>query len=140
MLDHVSSGPRWLAQPQIAEIVSEALHYRDGKEYELLAYCIMPNHVHMVIELVGRNDIPTYTAKPLFRILQSLKRHTARKCNRALHRQGAFWQDESYDHVIRDEKELEQTIEYVLNNPVNAGLVQSWEQWPWAYVKPGVLM
>ena len=136
LLDRDSMGPLWLRQPEIAGIVKEALHYRDGIAYDLLAYCIMPNHVHLVVELVGRNDIPTY--RPLFRILQSLKRHTARTCNDLLKRRGAFWQDESYDHVIRDGNELERTIWYVLNNPVQAGLVQSCEQWPWTYVKPGL--
>jgi putative transposase len=154
LLDGNSAGPHWLREPTVASIVKEALHYRDGKEYDLLAYCIMPNHVHIVCSIVGRsgtpsteqlnraegrNDIPTYNAKPMFRILQSLKRHTARKSNAILKRSGAFWQDESYDHVIRDDNELERTISYVLNNPVKARLVQSWEQWPWTYVKPALL-
>ncbi len=47
--------------------------------------------------------------------------------------------DESYDHVIRTADELERTIQYVLNNPVKAGLVASWEEWPWSYIKPGLL-
>ncbi len=81
LLDGNSAGPLWLRKPEVAVLVKEALYYRDGKEYELLAYCIMPNHVHMAIELVGLNDIPTYRAKPLYRILQSWKRHTARECN-----------------------------------------------------------
>jgi len=139
LLDTSSTGPLWLKQPEIAELVEEALHHRDGTAYDLLAYCIMPNHVHIVIELVGRNAIPTYNDKPLFRILQSLKRHTARKCNSLLKRRGAFWQDESYDHVIRDGAELGRTIWYVLKNAVKAGLVNSWEQWPWTYLKPGLL-
>lgn len=111
----------------------------------------MPNHVHMVMRLVGRNesslrsrpvgrnDIPTYNGKPLFRILQSLKRHTATDCNRLLRRSGAFWQDESYDHVVRDEEELERTIWYVLNNPVNAGLAKEWKDWRWSYVQEGLI-
>lgn len=139
LLDGNSTGPFRLKEPEVAAIVKEALHHRDGGVYELLAYCIMPNHVHMVIELGGRNDIPTYRAKPLYRILQSLKRHTARRCNDTLNRSGAFWQDESYDHVIRDENELDRTINYVLNNPVKASLVQSWEEWPWTYLRPDIL-
>ena|SRR5258707_600080 len=77
-----------------------------------------------------RNTIPTY------KMLQSLKGHTARKSNAILRRDGAFWQDESYDHVIQNGTELERTILYVLNNPVAAGLVSLWEQWRWTYVKP----
>jgi len=134
LLDGSETGPKWLAEPAVASIVKEAIHHRDGKAFDLVAYCIMPNHVHMVIE-VGRNDIPTYKPAPLYRVLQSLKRHTARKCNLALGREGSFWQDETYDHVVRDESELERTIWYVLENPVKAGFVDSWEKWPWSYCK-----
>jgi len=133
LLDGDSQGPRWLADERVAAIVAEALRYRDGSEYDLLAYCIMPNHVHLVHSAVGRNGIPTY------KMLQSLKRHTARKANIVLQRSGAFWQSESYDHVIRNGEELERTIRYVLENPVNVALAESWGQWQWTYVKPGLL-
>ncbi|MCL5266785.1 MAG: hypothetical protein M1469_01620 [Bacteroidetes bacterium] len=135
-----SGGLRWLKEPAVASIVNEAIHYRDGKEYDLLAHSIMPNHVHMVFSLlvkVCRNDIPTY--KPLFRVMQSLKRHTATRSNLILDRSGAFWQDESYDHIVRNADELDRTIRYVLNNPVKSGLVESWEQWPWSYVRPDLI-
>jgi REP element-mobilizing transposase RayT len=71
--------------------------------------------------------------------MQSLKRHTARQANIVLGRQGAFWQDESYDRVIRDNDEYVRTVNYVLENPVKAGLVSKWEDWPWAYFKSDVL-
>jgi putative transposase len=150
-----STGPHWLKNPTVAGIVKEALHHRDGTEYDLLAYCIMPNHVHVVFQLVAQpvgrlaradqrgllenldgTGVPSYILADIF---GSLKKYTARRANRILSRRGAFWQDESYDHVIRNGKELERTIWYVLNNPVKARLVQSWEQWPWTYVKPGLL-
>jgi REP element-mobilizing transposase RayT len=126
--------------------VAEALHYRDGKVYDILAYCIMPNHVHVVF-VVGRtgsppfegsrNAIPSYGEPiPLQTILQSLKRHTARQANLKLGRQGRFWQEENYDHVPRDSHELERIIQYVLNNPVKAGLVDGWEDWRWSYCMP----
>ncbi len=72
-------------------------------------------------------------------IFGSIKKYTARRINKILHRSGPFWMDESYDHVIRTADELERTIQYVLNNPVKAGLVASWEEWPWSYIKPGLL-
>ena len=143
-LDLYSESPSWLGQPEIAEIVAEALHYRDGKVYDLLAYCIMPNHVHVVF--VGRTGSPSNDTDrnvilanedpiPLQTILQSLKRHTARQANLKLGRQGAFWQEENYDHVPRDSQELERIIQYVLNNPVKAGFVDRWEDWRWTYFK-----
>ncbi|MCL4550567.1 MAG: hypothetical protein M1495_18605, partial [Bacteroidetes bacterium] len=68
-------------------------------------------------------------------ILRKLKGATSRECNKTLNRSGAFWQHESYDHVVRDENELSRIIEYVLNNPVNAALVDKWEDWKWSYCK-----
>jgi len=132
LLDGASSGPHWLADKRVAALVAEAIHFRDKTQYDLYAFTVMPNHVHMVFATVRRADCPTYTVT---QILQKLKWNTALKANRILNRSGAFWQDESYDHVIRTDEELERTIQYVLNNPVQAGLVSSWEQWPWTYCK-----
>ncbi|MEK6570820.1 MAG: transposase [Bacteroidota bacterium] len=143
LLDNDSSGPRWLADERIAAIVAEAFHHRDEKEYDLLAFTIMPNHVHLVAT-VGRPDWSTYNRRhesstALSDILENLKWYTALKCNRVLTRAGQFWQHESYDHVIRDSEELERAIGYVLNNPVKAGLVDTWEQWRWTYMKLGIV-
>jgi REP element-mobilizing transposase RayT len=140
-LDKADYGPRWLAQPAIAEIVKEALHYRDGLEYDLFGYCIMSNHVHVVFESCKsdwQSDLPgnCQSDLQLNKIMQSLKRHTARKANLVLGRQGAFWQDESYDHVIRNAGEFKRILDYVLKNPVKAGLVSEWQAWPWSYHKP----
>jgi REP element-mobilizing transposase RayT len=68
--------------------------------------------------------------------MQSLKRHTARQANMILGRKGAFWQDESYDRVIRDHEEYIRTANYVLENPVKADLVAQRDEWPWTYCKP----
>ena len=130
---HVSdNGPQWLADPRVAAVVVEALKYRDERVYDLLAFCVMPNHVHSVYAPLQGEDGMYYA---LHRIQQSLKRHTARQANKALGRQGAFWQAESYDHVVRDAGELARVLQYVANNPVKAGLVSDWEAWPWTYVK-----
>jgi REP element-mobilizing transposase RayT len=67
--------------------------------------------------------------------MHSLKRYTARQANQLLGREGAFWQHENYDHVVRDEEEWQRIITYILNNPVKAGLVQNWEDWEWTYYK-----
>ncbi len=135
-LDKAEFGPRWLSQPEIAEIVKEALHYRDGREYDLFAFCIMSNHVHVVFKpLESKSECHSDLHTPLNKIMQSLKRHTARKSNIVLGREGAFWQDESYDHVIRDNGEFERIINYVLENPVKAGLVSKWEDWSWTFCK-----
>jgi len=141
LLDRAEFGPRWLSQPEIAEIVKEALHYRNGSEYDLFAFCIMSNHVHVVFaplesKLGCQPDL--YLQTPLNTIMQSLKRHTARKANIVLGREGTFWQDESYDHVIRDSGEFERIVNYLLENPVKAGLVSKWEDWLWTFCKPDI--
>ena len=131
-LHNSAAGPRWLGRPQVAAIVSDALHYRDEQVYDMLAFCIMPNHVHLVCTpLQGENG--SYHA--LHRILQSLKRHTARRANELLGRQGAFWHGESYDHGVRSAEELARIIRYVVDNPVKAGLVCDWRAWPWTHVR-----
>ncbi|MGA9119769.1 MAG: hypothetical protein WB699_10425, partial [Bacteroidota bacterium] len=66
-------------------------------------------------------------------------KYTARRANKLLSRQGAFWQDESYDHLIRAGEELERTMWYVVNNPVKAKLAKEWQDWKYTYVKPDLL-
>ena len=131
-LDSVTTGPTWLAQTAVANIVSESIHYRDSTEYDLFAYCIMSNHVHMVFEHLSKVS----GKMPITKIMQEFKRYTARQANKHLGRSGAFWQSESFDRVIRNQDELENTIRYTLNNPVKAGLIDQWEDWPYSYCKP----
>jgi putative transposase len=130
-------GPFWLRDARIAELVAESLRYRDGQVYRLAAFCIMPNHLHLVIVPLPKEDGVFHS---LSAIMHSLKRYTARQANLLLGREGAFWQQESYDHVVRDEAEARRIIEYVLNNPVKAGLAQSWEDWPWNYVAQDAIL
>jgi putative transposase len=132
VLDTAQSGPLWLRDPRIAGLVSESLHHRDSQVYDLDAFCIMPNHVHLVYTPLPKAD-GTYHA--MSAIMHSLKRYTARQANLLLGREGSFWQHENYDHVVRDEAGWRRIITYVLNNPVKAGLVQHWKEWPWSYCK-----
>lgn len=152
LLNRSRTGPLWLGQPQIAQIVVDAMEYRNGREYDLYAYSIMPNHVHMVFKLL-RNlegakikgvvemlpESPRTSTHPVTDIVGSLKKHTALLANRMLGRQGAFWKGESYDHVVRDGEELERILWYVIMNPVKARLVKSWTDWKWTYCKDGLL-
>lgn len=131
-LDKAESGPKWLGLPEIADIVAEAMHYRDGEVFDLDVFTIMPNHIHAVFAPLEKED-GSYHA--LQTIMHSLKRFTARAANKVLKREGSFWQRESYDHVVRSRREWERIVAYVINNPVKAGLVENWEHWPWTYLK-----
>lgn len=129
-LDAAGTGPRWLAEQAIGELMINSLHYRHGRVYNLDTFCVMPNHVHVIFApLKGANE----KSHSLSSIMQSLKGYTAHKSNTVLGREGAFWHHESYDHVVRDAEEHERIVKYVLNNPVKAGLVADRRDWPWNY-------
>jgi REP element-mobilizing transposase RayT len=132
LLDKAADGPLWLSDPRVAALVCEALHYRDGQMIDLIAYCVMPNHAHIVFTPLLR---PNNSYFALSKIMHGVKGSTAIKANDVLGRTGSFWQHESYDHYVRNDRELARIVQYVLNNPVEAGLVDSWEVWPWTYWK-----
>jgi REP element-mobilizing transposase RayT len=120
-----SSGECWLRNPEIAVLIRNALSFFDGKRYQLKAWVVMPNHVHVVLW-----PMPNHT---LSIILHSWKRFTAREANKILNRTGeTFWQPETYDHWIRNDKEHESCCRYVINNPVKARLCDVPEQWRWS--------
>ena len=149
-LDDAQSGPVWLKDDRIAKQVVDSMRYLDGKTYCLDAYCVMANHVHIVFtplpiqssdvaQTVGlcpkTRKLESLRDSSLSSIMQSLKGYTARKANQLLGRRGAFWHHESYDHCVRNSNELSKIIRYVLNNPVKAGLVETWEEWKWSYCR-----
>ncbi len=131
-LDTAKNGPFWLRIPEITESVVECLHYPDGNMYDLDAFCVMPNHVHVILTPLLK-DKDTYYS--IAAIMHSIKGNSARKANPHLGRSGQFWQHENYDHVVRDEAEWKRIITYILNNPVKAGLVAQAKDWPWTYCK-----
>jgi REP element-mobilizing transposase RayT len=126
------TGPFYLKDDAIAEIVANAIRYHDGKWFELIAFCIMPNHVHIVLKPL---EVSSTTDFSLTKITHNIKRNSAKQANAALGRAGQFWQHESYDHFARDDAELGRIIQYVVNNPAKAGLAQDWRDWKWTYCR-----
>ncbi len=118
-------GESWMKDVRIARIVAEAINHFAGSRYDLGAWCVMPNHVHMILS--------PRDGESLSEILHSIKRFSAREANKVLGREGAFWQKESYDHIIRDGEEFGNQTKYVLGNPESAGLVD------WKFVRDGGL-
>jgi len=112
-------GSCWLQKPEIAMIIAENLQHFEGKKYRLHAWCIMPNHVHVIVE-----PINSYL---LSRIIHSWKSFTATKANKMLGLNGQFWQHEPYDHIIRSKEAYRFLCEYIWQNPEKAGL----RHWPW---------
>ncbi len=124
ILDRAESGPVWLKDPRIAECVVSRIHKgHDLRHYDLHAYVVMPNHMHVLLT-------PRIEARQL---MKSLKGATARAANKILRRVGKpFWQDESFDRWVRNELEFTETRTYIEHNPVTARLVESPEDWPWS--------
>jgi REP element-mobilizing transposase RayT len=104
---------------RIARIVADALRHFDGRRYRILAWCVMPNHVHVVFSPLGEERLDA--------IVHSWKSFSALEANRLLRRSGRFWQREYFDHLVRNEGSLRKIIRYVLENPEKAGL----NRWPW---------
>ena len=116
-------GACHLRRPEVADLVEAALLYGDGDRYRLIEWCVMPNHVHVLIEPVGM---------PLPDIVQGWKSVTARRANRLLRRQGAFWMRDYYDRYIRDARHLYLARRYIWLNPVTAGLCREPADWKWS--------
>jgi REP element-mobilizing transposase RayT len=120
-------GQCWMRRPEIATLVADALQYHAGARFDLLAWVVMPNHVHVVVR-----PLPKWS---LSSILKSWKGYSAREANLHLHRTGMpFWQPESFDHMIRDEADSQRCRQYTVMNPVNARLVQRPEDWQWSSI------
>ena len=119
-----SFGACHLRDPRVAGMVQNALLHFDAERYRLLAWVVMPNHVHAMIE--------TRPGSLLEEIVHSWKSFTAHECNRLLRRHGAFWQDESFDHVVRSPAEFGRYAQYIVMNPVTEGLAEDPRDWPWA--------
>jgi len=117
-----------LRHDEIAQVVEEALLHFDGERYRLFAWCIMPNHVHLLLEpLVS-----------LVSIMQRLKSWTAKECKAKARMSGfdvpvyEFWMREYWDRFIRHEEHFQQVVWYIHENPVKAGLCRAPEEWRWS--------
>ena len=117
-------GACFLKDDRLAEIVENALLHFDGERYALHAWCVMPNHVHIL-----------FTPEAGFKmsqIVSSWKSFTANKCNQALNRTGKLWEREPFDRHIRNEQHYRNAIAYIENNPVKAGLCEKPVDWRWS--------
>ncbi len=115
------AGSCVLRDPSCARIVQDAIRFFDGQRYRLLAWCVMPNHVHVMFE--------TFHGNPLGGLIHSWKTFTAREINNRMGRTGQLWQEDYFDRFIRDESHLENEVRYIEGNPIAAGLVERAEDW-----------
>ncbi len=113
-----------LRHPKCAAVVAEALCYFDGVRYDLIEWCVMPNHLHVMIRLRSEHSFEE--------VVRSWKNFTARKINQLVGRSGRLWATDYFDRLIRDEEHLARARRYVRMNPVKAGLCHAPEDWRWS--------
>ena len=115
-------GQCFLKNDQVAKIIQDNLLHYDGRKYNLINWCIMPNHVHVLIEVLEGT---------LTEILRSWRSYTAHEANKVLGRTGQFWMEEYFDRYIRDAQHFRDVMDYIDNNPLKAGLASQASPWRW---------
>ena len=116
-------GERWLRRHGVAELVEKILLEADGRDYRMQTWVIMPNHIHLVVDIW---DVP------LVKLINGWKGKSSREANRLLGRHGQFWQEDYYDTLIRDEAQLKRAIRYTEQNPAKAYLTTAAREWLWS--------
>ena len=115
-------GACWLRRAEVAELVEQLLLAEDGRQYRMQAWVVMPNHVHLVVDV---------WEVPLAELIGGWKGRSSRRANLLVGRSGTFWQEDYYDTLIRDEAHLRRAIRYTEQNPVKAFLVTTAREWVW---------
>lgn len=110
-----------LLDGRCADIMAGALQFYEGERYIHFAWCVMPNHVHTVFQLLGDQR--------LSKVIQNWKSYTSHSINKVLGSKGEVWHREYFDHIVRSPQQLEKAIRYVQTNPMRAGLTD----WKWVY-------
>ena len=116
------AGDFWLRRAEIARIVDATLHHGAGRAYDLHAFVVMPNHVHVLVTQRQGHGLAD--------VVQAWKGFSAKAINEALGRTGRVWQRDYHDRFVRDEVHFERALSYIEGNPVAAGLASSPEEWP----------
>lgn len=107
-----------------AHLIENTLLCRQRVDYDLFAWCVMPDHVHLVLLPLRGLRLPD--------ILKYIKGYSARRINRSLGRTGSLWQEETYDSIIHSDRQRDEAVEYVVSNPVRAGLCARVDDWRWS--------
>lgn len=117
-----SHGACWLRRPDIASLTETVLRQFHGRACDFLAWVVMPNHVHVLVQVRDT---------PLSSLIKAWKGRVAREANRLLGREGAFWERDYWDTYMRDEDHSARARRYTEQNPVRAGLVRVAQDWPY---------
>ncbi len=117
-------GSSVLKDDKVAKIVHDAIFFYHGKKYNVISWCIMPNHVHVLIEVMKNISLSS--------ILHSWRSFSSNEINKVLNRSGRLWMPEYFDRFIRDNEHFNNVVNYIHNNPVKAGLVKEAREYKWS--------
>ena len=123
---------RWIIPPAARDIVMETCFRGNGNRYELYSLVVMPDHVHIAFSPLRDQLGWTYTIPD---IMQEIKSVSSHRINRELLHFGKVWQEESFDRAMRSAEDVDLKIEYMINNPVRAGLVADPREYRWTWVE-----
>jgi len=124
-----STYKRWILPEGVRQIVIETCLAGNGKKFRLYGVVVMPDHVHLVLTPLSDPNGSFSIAE----IMQALKGASAHRINRARRRKGKVWQEESFDRALRREESIGDKLDYILWNPVEAGLVRNPLEYRWLW-------
>jgi putative transposase len=128
-----STYERWILPEPVRGIVIDTCLVGNGKKFHLYGLVVMPDHVHLILTPLYDANGPVSIAE----IMQAIKGASAHRINRALGRKGKVWEEESFDRALRREESIDDKIEYILGNPVGAGLVSNPLEYRWLWRETG---
>jgi REP element-mobilizing transposase RayT len=124
---------RWVLPETARDVVLECCLHDNATKIDIAAVVVMPDHVHMIFTpLVNELASEVYS---LGEIMDAIKGASAHKINRQIGRTGKVWQTESFDHVLRSSENLDEKVQYILDNTVRKGLALAWREYRWLWYR-----
>jgi REP element-mobilizing transposase RayT len=113
-------------------LVFKSIKFHDGKKFRLYACAVMTTHVHIILLPLEESRCNFYS---LAQIMHSLKSYTTNKIQRTMNKKGCIWLAEDYDRIIRDDNDFYEKMNYIINNPLKAGLAKNPDDYKWLYYR-----
>lgn len=126
------ASQRWILPPAARDIVMETCCRGNGHRYDLYSVVVMPDHVHLALSPRRNDEGWTYAVAE---IMQEIKSVSSHRINKETGHRGRVWQEESFDRAMRTAEDLELKIDYMIDNPVRAGLVTTASAYRWIWVE-----
>ena len=123
--------------PKARTIVLNSLRHFHNQRYQLFAACVMPNHVHLLLQPWprGNDDSGNVIFWPLSELMHSIKSFSAHRINELERKSGSLWEKEQFDRYLRSDRDLQEKFHYILRNPWDSGVVKQNQDYPWVWTQ-----